>query len=600
MSPPPIHLKWENINYSVNVGGLCSGSQKKQILTDVSGEARPKELVAIIGPSGAGKTSLLNVLCKRLEDFSGTLDVNSTPFKQKIFKRVAAYVMQDDVMMDVATPLESLLFSARLRLSREVPDRVKKAFVREILEKLGLQRVQNSYIRELSGGERKRTSIGVEMVTNPGLLFLDEPTSGLDSYTAYSVMETIQSLTQEGRTAVATIHQPSSELFSLFTRLIVLSHGRLVYNGPMSKSISFFSKIGYEVPQYSNPADYFMMVLQAVDEKDKSRVDRLCADAKGLLTNDSEFAQEPFDEPPKKALKQLKQVKHVSKLYEFLLLVLRAGLRYIREPLGIQVRFLQTIFMALLVLLLYFDMDRNQSSIQDRIGALFFMLITFIMTSLQSVILTFPLERKVFLREYNSGTYGLLTYYFGKSFSEFPFQIIFSAAFTGIVYWAVGLYMESWLNVVYFLVIMYMLGLAAGAFGLFIGCAVPDPTAAVSLGPMAIIPMMLLGGFFVNLENIPVWISWLKWISLFKYGFELIAINEFAGAPFHCDDDEYLTVGMGQQICPVTDGDQVLDNLSIDPDVFYTNFAILGGIILGFHLLSLITLKFHTVFQPKR
>jgi len=135
--------------------------------------------------------------------------------------------------------------------------------------------VGRSFQRGISGGERKRTAIGYEMVTNPSLIFLDEPTTGLDSWTAYSVVRSLHKLAELGRTVVCTIHQPSSEIYALFDRLILLSSGKTAFSGPAKKAVEYFSTIGYQCPPYSNPSDYYMKILKTRDATDQERVDKI-------------------------------------------------------------------------------------------------------------------------------------------------------------------------------------------------------------------------------------------------------------------------------------------------------------------------------------
>ena len=202
------------------------------------------------------------MLTGRLGGFEGRVLVNGAAATQGRLRSLSVCVMQDDVLMRTISARECITFSARLRLPRSMPTAAKVARVEHLIAQLGLDKCADTAVQGLSGGERKRTAIGVELVTDPRLLFLDEPTSGLDSATALSVMQLISQLASgEGRTVVTTIHQPSSEIFALFHRLLLLADGRTAYDGPASDAVRYFSDLGYPCPLYSNPADYFIKVL---------------------------------------------------------------------------------------------------------------------------------------------------------------------------------------------------------------------------------------------------------------------------------------------------------------------------------------------------
>ena len=192
---------------------------------------------------------------------SGLVLANGVPSSQGHLRSLSVCVMQDDVLLRKLSVRECLLFSARLRLPGTMTVAAKEQRVADLIVQLGLEKCASTWIEGLSGGERKRTAIGVELVTDPRLLFLDEPTSGLDSSTALNVMQIVGRLARDdGRTVITTIHQPSTEIFALFNRLMLLGNGRTVYDGPASDALDYFSALGYPCPLYNNPADYIIKV----------------------------------------------------------------------------------------------------------------------------------------------------------------------------------------------------------------------------------------------------------------------------------------------------------------------------------------------------
>eukprot|EP01088_Endostelium_zonatum_P016155 TRINITY_DN4248_c0_g1_i2.p1 TRINITY_DN4248_c0_g1~~TRINITY_DN4248_c0_g1_i2.p1 ORF type:complete len:561 (-),score=135.08 TRINITY_DN4248_c0_g1_i2:32-1714(-) len=247
----------------------------KEIIKGISGRFERGRLYAIMGPSGAGKTTLLSILADRVKSgqggsqLSGQILFNS--FKKSQLpngvRSAVAFVMQDDILLGNLTPREMLRFTAMLRLGRDVSHKEKYDKVEALLKSLVLVKCSDTRVgqpgvrRGISGGERKRTSIGMELITDPEMLFLDEPTTGLDSTMSLALVQILARLAHEqGKTIIATIHQPSSEIFYQFDDLFLLSEGNLVYGGPVKDSVSHFRRLGLPVPKYTNPSDHFMNV----------------------------------------------------------------------------------------------------------------------------------------------------------------------------------------------------------------------------------------------------------------------------------------------------------------------------------------------------
>ncbi|KAJ2956478.1 hypothetical protein NQZ79_g7657 [Umbelopsis isabellina] len=252
-------ITFDDVTYTV--GG-------KQILRSISGYLEPGKLLAIMGPSGAGKSSLLDILARKPKRgvISGRILINGEVPTRKQFKRISSYVDQEDTLIGTLTVRETLMYSALLRLPRTIPLAIKQKRVEETIRELGLTHVADSYIgvagkRSLSGGEKRRVSIGKELVTSPSILFLDEPTSGLDAYNASVVMECLLRLARNSkRTIITTIHQPRSNIFKMFDSFMLLANGHTVYFGPAKAASQYFVNIGYPVPKDYNIADYLIDV----------------------------------------------------------------------------------------------------------------------------------------------------------------------------------------------------------------------------------------------------------------------------------------------------------------------------------------------------
>jgi len=274
-----VQLDFLDIRYSVALqGSFGRGGGRKDILKGITGRCTPGRMLAIMGSSGAGKTTLLDILaCNAMPSgkVEGTVLVNGAPRNAAAFRRNSCYVLQRDVLLSTATVRESIATSALLKLPRKLSTADKMAQVDRVLNQLGLVECQNTLIGDelvgmkgISGGQRRRVSIGIELVKNPQVIFLDEPTSGLDSEMAVSLVETLVSLSSGNRTVVLTIHQPNSLITSKFDDFLLLTNGEAAYNGPWTGAVDFFSAVGLSCPQYMNPTDFFLNVLQEEPARD--------------------------------------------------------------------------------------------------------------------------------------------------------------------------------------------------------------------------------------------------------------------------------------------------------------------------------------------
>ncbi|EAT39574.1 AAEL008627-PA, partial [Aedes aegypti] len=245
-------LSFRNLNYTVNQKG-----SKKQLLKNISGTFRSGRLTAIMGPSGAGKSSLLNALSGfKTQGITGRILINNEVVDRLKYRQLVAYNTQDVPLLQNITVQETLHYAADLKLSSNVTRIHKTKIVNDIVALLGLEKCAHNQARVLSGGERKRLSIGLELVSNPKLLFFDEPTSGLDSESSYQVISYLKDLAKQGRCVVSVIHQPSSELLELFDDIYVVADGRCMYQGALEDMIGTLAGAGFECPQYYNRADF--------------------------------------------------------------------------------------------------------------------------------------------------------------------------------------------------------------------------------------------------------------------------------------------------------------------------------------------------------
>jgi ABC-type multidrug transport system ATPase subunit len=542
-----------------------------------------------MGASGAGKTTFVNMLCARLEPSnttrqSGLVKINGAPVEPAILREHIGFVPQQDTLLPTATVREAIRFAADLRFPVSVDQKSRTEGVERILSTLGLQDVANSYIgderlRGVSGGERKRVSIGVELVTKPGLLVLDEPTSGLDSFTAVQVVKHLQQLAANGHSVLCIIHQPSSSLFECFDNTIFLSRGHIVYNGPRAGAVDFFADAGYKCPMYVNPADYFMEVMNQ-DMHDDAVLEKFVEKQHKML----EVAPSPHElkRVTSPLTSQRAKEEYPGFFTQLTHLSVRGWRNYVRQPLLIRVRIAQTVIQALLIGLLFRDMGTSgESAVQNRNGVLFISITGNFMTSSLSVVTTFPLERSLFFRERRTDMYSTGAYFVSKFASEFFFNSLVPLIFCLIVYFLVGLKDTAEAFFIFYAANLLM-SHAAQSTGLLIGSAVPNAEAAVSLAPVTIVPLMLFAGLFINSGSVPPYFIWLQYISPFKYAYEIVAINEYDNLDLNAPS----CVSMPSVPC----GNLILNQLDIDTDDLTQNFFILFSLFLLFRVAAFLVL----------
>ncbi|GJD08270.1 Protein white [Galdieria sulphuraria] len=574
---PKVSLKFEDLCVNVNEKNFWRKlPDEKKILQNIAGTVRSGQLLVIMGPSGSGKTTLLNALAGRLSasgnfNATGTITVNGKKRNPATFKKISAYVMQDENMFGNLTVEEQISIS-------------------DVISEMGLMETRKTFIgsenrRGVSGGERKRVSIGKELVTDPSLLFLDEPTSGLDSFNAENVVKTLVRLSKDHRAIVMTVHQPGSNIFNLFDMLLLLSKGKIMYFGPAKKAVSYFSLLGYECPSHSNPADYFLDLI-AVDLRssklEQDSLSRIAFLHKAYNENvslqnrirEKEATWESTEDSNGMNENETWEKHPYPYWMEFSILLIRAWKLLIRERVVAGIRTVQTLIFSILVGLIWLNKGRNISSsnYEGIEGVLFYILIIQSFMAIFGIIFAFPLERSIVLRERASGMYRVSAYYLSKILVELPRTILFCLLFCVVSYWMIGL-RDSVDSFFLFVVVMLLNSLTVEGIALTVSAAAPTPKVAAVTVPLILNIAVLFGGALLSNAEIPNYFVWLKFSSFMKYSYGALMQNQFVDFAF-----QSLS-----KTCVICDGNEVLEDSGI------TDFSMAGNI--GMLLMELLVFR---------
>ncbi|KAJ3023038.1 hypothetical protein HKX48_004520 [Thoreauomyces humboldtii] len=556
-----MEIYWEDVKYAIQTG---SGKEKKerQILHGDRGRAKPGEIVALMGGSGAGKTTLLNILAGRVAagEPTGKILANGKVRDRRTWKRTVGYVEQEDLLYENLTVRETLATAAMLRLPSKLYTKAEKlARVETVMEQLGIAHVADSRIGSpatggISGGEKKRVSIGVELVTDPGTLFLDEPTTGLDSNTANSIVEMMKGFaTKTGKTIIMTIHMPRETILDMIDKVALISKGRMVWFGPAKDALAHFENLGHKCPKQTNPADFFLDLI-SVDNRDKKsqgKVDNLISEWDKVETDyippiddgvrqDATNTQDAMNTKAGRAEVADSWKDSVdgdrwatSWFSEFTVLLQRNFKQTIRNRTIVISGFGQQFIMMLLLGFVFFRIKDDQASVQNRQGVLFFLCINQTFSFLMPIITVWPLERRIILRERASGSYRTSAVYLAKAVSQWPLAALSSLLFSIPVYWLIGLH-PTFVRWLLFQVITQCLVLAAQSLGMLIGSSVPNVQMAQVFGPLVVVMFVVFGGNFANQDSITVVLRWIQWLSLIRYAYGAYMQNEFNGLTFQC------------------------------------------------------------------
>lgn len=589
--------------------GLKSSPKLKTLLHSVAADMAPGSLTAIIGGSGSGKTTLLNTLAERVVSSRlhrhGTITFNGQAGVQSVRN---AYVMQQDILLPTLTVRETLRYSADLRLPSTTTKENRHRIVEEVIRELGLKecadtRIGSSQHRGCSGGEKRRVSIGVQLLANPSVLFLDEPTTGLDATSAFQLIRTLKALARKGRTIITTIHQPRSEIWHLFDNLVVLTRGSPVYSGAISECVPWFESRGFALPPFVNPAEH-VIDITAVDnrtpeleEETSTRVEAL--KAAWEAESQHRYAPDGGVTEHTRRERRKKKSEHAGFFRQLAVLTDRTFKVTYRDPLGMTASIVEAILMGAIAGYLFYNLGRDQAGIRSREGALY------TTAALQGyLILLFETYRMTidiptFDREHSENCVDPLPFLLSRRIArlpteDFPVPFIFSL----FMYFMCG-YERSVEKFFIFLGISIVNHYIAVTCATTCVVAVRHFPGASLIANLAYTLQSICCGMFIQSNSLPIYVRWIKWCTYTFYAMGAYCANEFQGNFYDCP----LPGGRSNPACEQYSGAYIMRSLGFPTDWVTRPIIAMVAFVVFFLTLSAIGLTFikveMTIARPR-
>ncbi|KAF4450554.1 hypothetical protein F53441_6334 [Fusarium austroafricanum] len=577
---------------------LSTAPKMKSLLNSVNANLQPGTLTAIIGGSGSGKTTLLNTVAERvlssrlsqegIATFNGKVGVHNVRH---------AYVMQQDILLPTLTVRETLRYSADLRLPPSTTAEERHRVVEEVILELGLKecadtRIGNSQHHGCSGGEKRRTSIGVQLLANPSVLFLDEPTTGLDATSAYQLVRTLKTLAQKGRTIITTIHQPRSEIWDLFDNLIVLTKGSPVFSGAIKDAVPWFGELGFQLPPFVNPAE-FIIDIAAVDnrtpeleQETTTKVERL----KSAWNQETLKRYQPLDNTADvgdgKKKKDKRAEEHAGFVRQLTVLTDRTLKVTYRDPLGMAATLTEAIFMGLVCGYLFFDLGRDQAGIRSRQGGLY------TAAGLQGyLILIFEVYRMTFDiptfdRENSEGCVDALPFVLSRRIARMITEDVAAPFLFSVIFYFMADFDRDVERFFTFFAITLLNQYIAVTCAMTCVATVRHFAGASVIANLVFTLQSMACGMFINVNSLPVYVRWLKWLTYTFYVFSAYCGNEFQGNFYDCP----LSGGESDPRCKQYTGSYIMAALGFPKDWVAKPILVCLAFVVFFVVLSVIGL----------
>ncbi|XP_019196202.1 PREDICTED: pleiotropic drug resistance protein 1-like [Ipomoea nil] len=547
----PHWIAFSDVKYSVDMPQEMKKKKKKnavedrvELLKGVSGAFRPGILTALMGVSGAGKTTLMDVLAGRKNNggyIAGNITVSGYTKKQKTFSRISGYCEQNDIHSPHLTVYESLLFSAKLRLPSQIDSETRRVFIKEVMElveltSLGEVVVGLPGVNGLSTGQRKRLTIAVELVANPSIVFMDEPTTGLDARASAIIMRTIRNVVDTGRTIVCTIHQPSIHIFEAFDELLLMAlGGQEIYFGPIGRRschlINYFESIqGISgMKEGYNPATWVLEITTTEKEVGLGLSFSEIYASSELCKRNKAFVETLSTPSP--GSRDLSFPTQYSQSFsaQFLACLQNHQWSYCHNTSYTALRALFTIFIALLFGTMFWGLGARRNKVQDLFNAMgsMFASVFFVGTlNAFSVEQVAVVERTVFYRERAAGMYAATPFAFAMIVIEVPYILVQAVVYSVIVYSMIGF---EWTanKFLWYLFIMFLTFLYSTFLGMMSVAMTPNLDIATLLATATFGIWNVFSGFLIPRPHAPVWWRWYFLVSPVGWTLYGLMVSQF-------------------------------------------------------------------------
>ncbi|CAN8252347.1 unnamed protein product [Cochlearia groenlandica] len=559
-------LRVSNLSYTINLSSMFQTPNHVKILNSVSFAAESSKILAVVGPSGTGKSTLLKIISGRVShkelDLSSSISINDRRISDNTqLRKLCGFVPQDDDLLPLLTVKETLMYSAKFSLRDSTPSE-REERVESLLRDLGLVLVQDSFVGEgdeedrgVSGGERKRVSIAVEMIRDPPILLLDEPTSGLDSKSSLRVVELLASIAKsKQRTVVFSIHQPSYRILDYISDYLILSQGSVIHFGSLEHLEESISKLGFQIPEQLNPIEFAMEIVASLRKSNPSLCEPIWPTLSSLPENkNEEIVKREF---------RILDVAEISFLCSrFYKIIYRTKQLFLA-------RTMQAVVAGLGLGSVYTRLSKDEEGVAERLG-LFAFSLSFLLSSTVEALPIYLRERRVLMKESSRGSYRISSYMIANTIAFLPFLFVVSLLFSIPVYWIVGLN-PSVQAFSFFILCIYLIILMASSLVLFLSAVSPDFISGNSLICTVLGAFFLFSGYFIPKEKIPKPWMFMYYVSLYRYPLESMLVNEYWSMRKEC-------FSAGEFGCLMT-GEDVLKERGLDKDMKWINV----GIMLAF------------------
>nr|XP_043610273.1 ABC transporter G family member 5 [Erigeron canadensis] len=578
----------------------------RRVLRDVTCHAKPWEVLAIVGPSGAGKSSLLEILAGKITPQTASIYVNRKPVDKSRFKRISGYVTQKDTLFPLLTVEETLAFTAKLRLNLPKPELSSR--VKSLIQELGLThvanaRVGNDQVRGISGGERRRVSIGVAVVHDPGVVILDEPTSGLDSNCAFQIIDMVKTMAEtRGKTVILSIHQPGFRIIKLFNSILLLANGTVLHQGSVDELSCSLRLIGLVPPLHVNIVEFAIDSIDSIQQQKKQKttnnheqeispstnkitqgkftLQQLFQQSKVIdIDHDQEDNEQEHDYEHKQ---QIRDDFVNSRFYETVILTHRFWKNIFRTKELFACRTLQMLISGLVLGSIFYNLDMDLIGAEERVG-LFAFILTFLLSTTVEALPVFLQEREILMKETSCGSYRVSSYAIANGLVYLPFLLLLAFLFGTPLYWLVGLN-SSLLAFSRFLLLIWLILYTANSVVVCFSTLVPNFIVGNSVISGVMGSFFLFSGYFVSKQGMPKYWIFMHYISLFKYPFEGLLMNEFSNDEGRCL--EYL---FGK--CLVSGEDLLKEQGGYGKEGKWKNIVIMVCFILVYRFIAYVILR---------